>query len=127
MRMEHKAFLLMFAGSAMFFLFTMLPVMYIVDDKILKLHDINWFVQFAIALVFISAIVAAMSIAMMETDKDKRLVQLKLAIYDGKNFVLYLNPIGLMYALTRFFWRTLLGLWYVIIFGLPSDHEVPKK
>ncbi|MDP2654976.1 MAG: hypothetical protein Q8P17_00175 [bacterium] len=128
MTLQRKAFLVMFCGVVMFFWFTMLPVMYFVDEKILKLHDVQWFVQFAIALVFISAVIAWMSVAMTaDKDKDRRVVQLKLAIYDGQNFILYWNPAGLMYMLARFFWRTLLGMWYVIIFGLPSDHEVPKK
>lgn len=123
MRMEHKAFLAIFCGSAMFFLLTMLPIMYIVDDKILKLHDTNWFIQFAAALVFVSALLAGMAIILLEVDKDKRLVQLQLAIHYGWNFILHWNFIG---------WAILLGLKMytaasVVSHQMCHDDEVPGK
>ena len=123
MTMQWRAFLVMFCGAAMFFLFTMLPIMYFVDDKILRLNDTAWFVQFAMALVLVSAGISGMSIVLMDTDKDKRLVQLKLAIHDGKNFVLYWNPVG---------WLMLFGMYAYAAVSMLSrrmtpDDEVQEK
>ena len=127
MTLEQKAFLIMFAGVAMFFLFTMLPVMYFMDEHILKLHDTAWFVQFAVALVFISVFVAGITIFMMDDDKDKRLMQLKLAIHNGKRFVLYWNPVGWF---IWFEWKVFAfwSLTSLVSHQLrPPDEEVPEK
>ena len=123
MTLEQKAFLIMFAGVAMFFSFTMLPVMYLVDKYILGLHDTAWFAQFAVALVFISVFVAGITIFMMDDDKDKRLMQLKLAIHDGKQFITYWNPVGLAFLVLRKTFGFILMALFLIIYALVSDGD----
>lgn len=124
--LELRAFLIMFTGIVMFFLLTMLPVMYFVDEKLLKLHDINWFVQFAVALVFISAIIAGLSIVLMDTDKDRRVVQLQLAMHYGWNFILRWNLVGWLIWLL-FMMSVIVVAMLKVSHRMCHDDKVPGK
>lgn len=93
----------MFCGVAMILCSSILPIMYVVDINILKSHDVQWFIEFAMGFVMVSAIIAGIVIVLMDTNKDKRLVQLLLAIHAGQQMMLYGNPIGFPVWLWRRF------------------------
>lgn len=126
MRLEQKAFLITFCGASMFLLLTMLPAMYFVDVYIFKLHNIQWFAQFAMAFILVSALIAGMVIVLLEVDKDKRVVQLQIAIHDGWNFILRWNLVGWSILLwrKRFAIATAVS---VLSHQMCHDDEVPEK